>query len=307
MKCPKCGYIGFEAVDRCRNCGYEFALAARPPVPASDLEIRSDPETDGPLVDLALLDAQILGRRRTPAGKEIDLDRIIGAPDTPPDLPLFGGGQPAPDPQPLVTPGATPRKPLAVRRTTPPIARSGSAGADPRQPGTRNLELPLPARPTPAPRVAPRERPAAPAAAEPAGDPASAPPVPRVLAASIDLLLLAAIDALVVYFTLRLCSLSLGEAALLPIVPLAAFFLLLNGGYLVAFTSAGGQTIGKMAFGLKVLGADGSSVSVPAATLRSAGCLLSTLCLGAGLVPAFLGGRALHDRLADTRVVQVIA
>ena len=26
MKCPKCGYLGFEHVDRCRNCGYEFAL-----------------------------------------------------------------------------------------------------------------------------------------------------------------------------------------------------------------------------------------------------------------------------------------
>ena len=24
MKCPKCGYLGFERVDRCRNCGYEF-------------------------------------------------------------------------------------------------------------------------------------------------------------------------------------------------------------------------------------------------------------------------------------------
>ncbi len=27
MKCPKCGYIGFEQTDRCRNCGYDFSLA----------------------------------------------------------------------------------------------------------------------------------------------------------------------------------------------------------------------------------------------------------------------------------------
>ena len=30
MKCPKCGYLGFEPVDRCRNCGYDFSLAAAP-------------------------------------------------------------------------------------------------------------------------------------------------------------------------------------------------------------------------------------------------------------------------------------
>jgi hypothetical protein len=28
MKCPKCGYLGFEAVERCRNCGYDFSLDA---------------------------------------------------------------------------------------------------------------------------------------------------------------------------------------------------------------------------------------------------------------------------------------
>ncbi len=27
MKCPKCGYLGFERVDRCRNCGYDFSLS----------------------------------------------------------------------------------------------------------------------------------------------------------------------------------------------------------------------------------------------------------------------------------------
>ena len=29
MKCPKCGYLGFESGDRCRNCGYEFSLVRR--------------------------------------------------------------------------------------------------------------------------------------------------------------------------------------------------------------------------------------------------------------------------------------
>jgi uncharacterized RDD family membrane protein YckC len=47
-------------------------------------------------------------------------------------------------------------------------------------------------------------------------------------------------------------------------------------------------------------------VPVGLSLLRALGCMASTLCLGLGLVPAFLGGRlALHDRLADTRVVRV--
>ncbi len=69
MKCPKCGYLGFESGDRCRNCGYEFSLTVS----------KSDP------LDLAL----DLGpdESRPP----FDLDRIIGAPEPvqPDDLPLL--------------------------------------------------------------------------------------------------------------------------------------------------------------------------------------------------------------------------
>jgi len=319
VKCPKCGYIGFEAVDRCRNCGYEFALTVKSGPSAGDLEMRSPTEAGGPLVEISLIDAQVLGRRRTPAGKELDLDRIIGAPDTPPDLPLFDAGPaPAsPPPVPLAAPlavhppsrpapaapprapwsapPAAPRRPLAVRRMTPAAARPRGEGVEQRSAPARNLELPLPG-----------GRPPAVDAAAPAMT-ASAEPVPRILAAALDVLILGAIDLVVVYFTLRLCSLTLGEAGLLPLLPFAAFFLLLNGGYLVAFTTAGGQTIGKMALGLKVVGPGDEAISIGAATVRSAGCLLSTACLGAGLWPALLGGRALHDRLADTRVVQVTA
>jgi uncharacterized RDD family membrane protein YckC len=133
-----------------------------------------------------------------------------------------------------------------------------------------------------------------------------APPILRVAAALVDLVILGLIDALTVYFAARLCGLTLREWRVLPLVPLGAFFLLLNGGYLTLFTAAGGQTIGKMAFGLKVVGYDRAPVPVALSLLRALGCLASTLCLGVGLVPAFMGGRlALHDRLADTRVVRV--
>src|SRR3989338_3388128 len=98
MKCPKCGYLGFESGDRCRNCGYEFSL--------------SDGKLD-PL-DLAL----DLGpdESRPP----LDLDRIIGAPEPahPDDLPLFG------DDAPLIRASSRPRAPLGVRRATPEVPRA---------------------------------------------------------------------------------------------------------------------------------------------------------------------------------------
>ena len=53
MKCPKCSYIGFEESDRCRNCGYEFALSDETPAPA-DLPMRAGDDDGGPLVDLVL-------------------------------------------------------------------------------------------------------------------------------------------------------------------------------------------------------------------------------------------------------------
>ena len=34
MKCPKCSYLGFETGDRCKNCGYDFSLLTAPPPPS---------------------------------------------------------------------------------------------------------------------------------------------------------------------------------------------------------------------------------------------------------------------------------
>ena len=54
MKCPKCGYLGFDDVERCRNCGYDFSLMPRPT--PSWRSGRATP-TAGRLDDLALVDA----------------------------------------------------------------------------------------------------------------------------------------------------------------------------------------------------------------------------------------------------------
>ena len=50
---------------------------------------------------------------------------------------------------------------------------------------------------------------------------------------------------------MQICGLTAADLDLLPKAPLLAFFFVQNGGYLVAFT-AGGQTLGKMAMGIKV-------------------------------------------------------
>jgi uncharacterized RDD family membrane protein YckC len=320
MKCPKCAYIGYDAGDRCRNCGYEFALA-NPAQPATELSMRAANDSGGPLPDLSLK-PRSTESRPTPSGAPLDLDRLIGVPEPSSDLPLFSAGDEAADDlPPLVTPSQTPRRPLAVRRPTPDPARLRPRAREESRERTPTLDLSAPAEPpapprAPAPRSAVRSTPApavlsvpvAPVAASVDATPVAetAGLAARLVAALIDLIILGTIDALTMYFTLRLCGLTTGEWRILPILPIAVFFLVVNGGYLIAFTAAGGQTMGKMATGLRVVGGSNGPVSVGVATIRAIACLASTVCLGAGFLPAVLGGdgRALQDRLADTRVVR---
>ena len=75
--------------------------------------------------------------------------------------------------------------------------------------------------------------------------------VRRVAAAVIDLGFLGAINAAVVWFTLRQCDLTWQQAQVLPIAPMAAFLALVTVGYLFLFKAASGKTIGKMLDGLR--------------------------------------------------------
>jgi uncharacterized RDD family membrane protein YckC len=85
---------------------------------------------------------------------------------------------------------------------------------------------------------------------------------------------------------------------------LDAFFVILNGGYLVLFTGVFGQTLGKMLAGIEVVSKDLVPIDLGRALYRSIVSLLSLFTAGLGFVPALVGdGRALHDRLAGTRVV----
>jgi uncharacterized RDD family membrane protein YckC len=271
MKCPKCRYLSFDAGERCRNCGYDFSMLAPP-------------------VD-------------DPAG----------------DLPLFE------DDRPLVSVPASPRPPLSVRRTGPrphadarghDPARLRSRSAPAPEPPPAELDLEFDVQPEAdgpfdaAPGAGADVRSGTPAA--PVDPRPAAPALRRLAAALIDLSLAGGVDAAVIYLTLRLSGLEVAEFSVLPLVPLGAFLLLLNGGYVVLFTAATGQTIGKMAAGIRVVGttpADGlhDRVTLGRALFRTAGYAASLLPAGLGFLPAFIGPRdrrALHDRLAETRVVR---
>lgn len=290
MKCPKCGYIGFEPSDRCRNCGYEFSLAPRPA--PGDLSIRAD-DPGAPLDDFDLGEARRPSPRTPPGQRRLpdpaldpEIERNLPAAD----LPLFAG-EPRDDAPPLViTAGPTP--PLAVRRSAP-VVRRERLRATPR-PQAERLRF----------GGAEGEEEAPPAALE-SSPAAAAPASTRLSAALLDWLMLAAIDLVVVYFTLRICRLPVAEIGRLPLVPLALFFALLNGGYLALLTGAGGQTIGKMAFDLKVVGRDGEPVPMTTAMLRTLALLLAALPAGLGLLSIVFDrrGRGLHDRLSRTRVI----
>ena len=140
--------------------------------------------------------------------------------------------------------------------------------------------------------------------------PVAAPTGARVIGGAIDLLLMAGIDLAVLDRTLWLTELTFDNVDLIPKAPFLVFLALLNGGYLTAFTVAGGQTIGKMIAGTRVATSDEHAatdrVTLAQAALRSVGYFISLLPAGLGMVPALVGPdrRGFHDWLAHTRVVK---
>lgn len=125
------------------------------------------------------------------------------------------------------------------------------------------------------------------------------------MAATLDGAILLAVDVAVVAFTLRMAQVPLAEWRVLPVLPLAGFLMLLKLAYVGLFTALGGQTIGKMAVGIRVVSDGGGSLDPARAAQRTLAGLVSVATLGAGFLPALRGPdhRALHDRVARTRVV----
>ena len=239
------------------------------------------------------------------------------------DLPLFSDKPPADD-APLISAPAVPRTPLSVRRAPPPVPKPkiertptelSAFFQEPRDADVEDDEEDR-ARDREFQKLSQSLRATKPMSRQQAADLVVASAVARLAAGLFDVVLLASIDAAVLYFTLRVLGLTLADAGVLPPIPLAIFLGLLNGGYLATFTAAGGQTIGKMLTGIRVVAEQPghgeepsySSLRVPlgAAVLRAAAYLVSLLPAGLGFAAILLDkdGRALHDRLANTRVVK---
>jgi uncharacterized RDD family membrane protein YckC len=336
MKCPKCGYLGFETTDRCRNCQYDFSLAPFSPEPELTLH-GNDRAFESP-TDFEL---PPMKRQMDAPSSALDLDRLFGDPEPASAPPIrkpespsmemlsyepegssvgdavaeamppmrMGSEEKAPavdstdesalpfDDGPIVAPPAA-RPPLSVRRSTPELPRNR-----PRM--TRPLREALDFEPSSQDRSS--------AAAQAASDtvlslterPSLA---ARVGADVIDAVLIVGIDAVVLYLTLRVTGLqnSIEDLRVLPPVPFVGFLAMLAFGYLAAFTVAGGQTIGKMALSLRVIGDDGRPVDAAGGMIRALACMLVPITLGLSYLPALFTSdhRALHDRLAGTRVVQ---
>jgi len=344
MKCPKCGYLGFETTDRCRNCQYDFSLTPFTPDPELTLhgaEHKRESSTDFELPPIARpVDS--------PSAASLDLDRLFGdpepakiAPPGSPEPPLVmraaessaiqatgleewpeetNGELPATvmsapvtaiameptesideaalpfDDAPLMPPPAA-RPPLAVRRSTPEVPRNRPRTTRPVR--TDSLDF----------GSATKSSEASIAATETVASLVEMPALGvRVGAGLIDVALLAGIDAAVMYLTLRVSGLdtTLADLRVLPPVPFVGFLAVVAFGYVAAFTVAGGQTIGKMALSLRVIGDDGRPIDAAGGMLRALGCMLVPITLGLSYLPALFTSdhRALHDRLAGTRVVQ---
>ena len=332
MKCPKCEYLGFETGDRCKNCGYDFSLAVVTATPQdADLPLR-EPEPRDADRWLNQLEARLDNVRPVASSSTIPADplaaitldarpaapaaathpavnptiRHTGRPSLPTRaasaLPLFHPGSADSD-EPLIKLPAAPRPPLAVRRTPekPRLRTVPKTRAQDADPVLAFAEEPLAATALPAapPPVASRARPSVPVAAATSG------PARRLIAAFVDHLILLSIDAIVIYFTFQIAGLPFSAWRTVPIVPLALFLMMVKGSYFSVFTMLGGQTVGKMATGIRVVTDTDREVEPARAVQRTLAALASVVTVGIGFAPVLFAGdrRALHDRVAGTRVV----
>lgn len=340
-RCRNCGYdLTFEAGDLL----VQSAEPTGDAVPDLDLSLREPPQT----ADTGATSQEVpasRSRRETsehlPTSPANDLpielplflqdlaDRdapsIEAAPsrtETPPALQQDDASDPELD-TPLVRVPPAPRAPLSVRRPTPGPGRVREKYQRPvekRQTERRERDLldtvelekvPLMGAPTETVPLA-RGIPAASASAfrSMSADVSSAGAARRLEAAIVDALFIGSINLTIVWLTLQRCDLTFSQLGSLPIAPVAAMLLLLDSLYLLMFTVTNGQTIGKMAAGIRVVRASDAAeapdrVTLKQAIVRALVTFPSVLTLGAGFLPALVGdGLAVHDRIAHTRVIR---
>ena len=328
MTCPTCGGELVPGADRCPVCDagvaprVEGALAADPRLltPPARPKARVEPLRDIPGL-----------RKREKTWRDEVQERVRSRRQKRADagLPLFDQPETAPPVAAKPEPPPAPGEPAPPPPIAPPAAERVP---EPDLVSTRLSEAELadlPLRPPEgeAPEAAPRitKRPvpsldddvllgesdleAVVELAPPAGEltPVERPArvAERARAAAVDALLFTALCALVVYFTGRAARVDL--AALVSSWPaLASYLGLLALFYAGYFTGTTGQTPGKLATGLRVVGVNGRPPGYLRAMARALVGLLGTGLVGLGLVPMAFdpAARALHDRLFHTRVVR---
>lgn len=155
----------------------------------------------------------------------------------------------------------------------------------------------------------------------PAAPPEARPPLPlaglqlRIVAFILDAMVLAAcfmLFAAVAVFQLLLLS-DFGEAEEIPdpafyaAVGIVLSYLLFAPLYFIVLWAWRGQTVGMMAVHIRVEAREGGRLSPGRAAVRLLGYLASILSLGAGVAMALFDPqrRALHDRMADSVVVEL--
>jgi uncharacterized RDD family membrane protein YckC len=127
----------------------------------------------------------------------------------------------------------------------------------------------------------------------------------RAQAAALDAAFLGVLASLVVYFASRRAGVSL--AGLRPVWPyLLGYVAFLGLFYATYFTGATGQTLGKLATGLRVADRRGAPPTYSRALLRAALGAMGIALGFAGLVPMLFdpARRAFHDRVFKTRVIR---
>jgi uncharacterized RDD family membrane protein YckC len=267
MKCPKCQYVGFDAIDRCRHCGFEFALA-RPVSSPADLPLHPLDGEQPPLVeDEWPLMAPPVPLPR-PAGTPLSVRRSASDPQR--SRRYLRSEEPMPAPLPLDI--ALDLVSLGASRTDAGAAIEGGAHE------MSNAES------------------GAPAAVS-----------PRVLAALIDLGCVLGVLVALMWATLRVTELPRTQEGLrvLALMPGAGMGTLAGLVYQVVGLVGCGQTLGKMLMGVKVQMRGGGGVGIDTAVTRAAFALAAVASLGAVYLPFLLlpGRRPLHDRLTGTEVV----
>ena len=128
----------------------------------------------------------------------------------------------------------------------------------------------------------------------------------RIAALFVDVFILLGINGAVVLLTERLAQVPVDVFRELQLfLPLVAFLMLMDFGYVVVLTTFGGQTIGKMVVGVRVVLRSDEPAGFRAIVIRTVVAILSILPFGVGYLYAVIGkSHAIHDLAANTKVVR---